>query len=132
MQSSENSDKAITVKIQRLLVSKFSRKCHPHVEPLLGSYNNRVHNFRIDFDSLANMYIPFFLQVVFPCFEKWKIIKSEKKVNFIKEISKDLEKDRLQRKKEIKIRLESEQVKMPLLFTFTARIMIVCRLSKMP
>ena len=52
------------------------------MEPLLGSYNNRVHNFLIDFDSLVNMYIPCFPQVFFPYFEnnkKWKEGKSPKR-----------------------------------------------------
>ena len=55
---------------------------------MLGSYNNRVHNFLNDFDSLVNMYIPCFLQVVFLYL---KIIKNEKRVKVLKEISKDLE-----------------------------------------
>ena len=42
---------------------------------LLGSYNNRVHKFWIDFDSIVNMYIPFFLQVVFLYFENNKKMK---------------------------------------------------------
>ena len=41
--------------------------------------------------------------------------KEGKKI--LKERSKDLEKDRPQKKKEIKIRPESDQVKIPLLFT---------------
>ena len=61
-----------------------------------------------------------------------KIIKKLKEGKVLKEISKELEKNRPQKKKRDKIRHESEQVKMPLLFTFTARIMIMCRLSKMP
>ena len=72
------------------------------------------------------MYIPCFVQVVFPYL---KIIKNEKRVKVLKEISKELEKNRPQKKKEIKIIHESEQVKMPLLFTFTVRIMIMCILS---
>ena len=56
------------------------------MEPLLGSYNNRVHNFLIDFDGIVNMYIPCFLQVVFPYL---KIIKNEKRVKVLKEISKE-------------------------------------------
>ena len=42
---------------------------------------------------------------------------------------KGLRKNRPQKEKDMKIRPESEQVKMPLSFTFTARIMIMCRLS---
>ena len=40
--------------------------------------------------SLVNMYISYFLQVVFPYL---KIIKNEKRVKVLKERSKDLEKE---------------------------------------
>ena len=73
------------------------------MEPLLGSYNNRVHKFLIDFDSLVNIYIPCFLQVVFPYFEKMKNNKKAKKrVKSPKRKMKGLEKYRPQKKNEIK------------------------------
>ena len=56
------------------------------------------------------------------------MIKNVKRVKVLKEISKDLEKYRPQKEKE-KTRPESEQVKMPLLFTCTTRIMVMYRLS---
>ena len=74
------------------------------------------------------MYTPFFLQVVFPYFEKLKIIKNRKEGKSPKRNIKGFRKRYTPKEKEIKIRPESEQVKMPLLFTFTARIMIMCRL----
>ena len=79
------------------------------------------------------MYIPCFLQVFFPY---WEIIKNKKRVKVLKDRSKDLENKRSKKNKKWtpkekrdKIRHESEQVKIPLLFTFTARIMIMCRFS---
>ena len=72
----------------------------------------------------------------FPIFEnnkKWKEGKSPKRnIKGLRKEKIKKNKNGPQKKKEIKIRHESEQVKMPLLFTFTARIMIMCRLFKMP
>ena len=44
----------------------FTRKCHPHVEPLLGSYNNRIHNFELAMVSLVILYIHFLSTKSFP------------------------------------------------------------------
>ena len=63
------------------------------------------------------MYIPCFLQVVFPYFVKNKNSKNQKKGKSPKRKIKGLKKYRPQKKK-MKIKHESVQVQMPLLFTF--------------
>ena len=71
--------------------------------------------------SLVNMYIPCFLQVVFPYFENNKKLKEGKspkiKIKGLEKKRSKIIKYGPQKKKEIRIRHESEQVKMPLLFT---------------
>ena len=50
----------------------FTRKCHPHVKPMLVTYTYRIHNFDLTVGNLVNMYILFLLQVVFSYFVKNK------------------------------------------------------------
>ena len=82
------------------------------MEPLLGSYNNRVHNFWIDFDNSCK-YVHTFLSVsCFPIFENNKKLKEGKSP---KRKIKGLENKKIKKnrkwtpnKKEIKIKHESD------------------------
>ena len=63
------------------------------------------------------MYIPCFLQVVFPYFEKNQKIKNQKEGKSPKRNIKGLKKY-IPQKKKMRIKHESVQVQMQLLFTF--------------
>ena len=64
------------------------------------------------------MYMPCFLQVVCPYFEKIKIKKIKKESKSPKRKIKGLKKIYRPQKKKMKIKHESVQVQMPLLFIF--------------
>ena len=69
------------------------------MRPLLGSYKYRIHNLELNYDSLVNMHILFFVQVVFPYLKKNQKIKNQKEGKSPKRKIKGLRKNDIPQKK---------------------------------